>query len=387
MRLLVNALCVTNDSGRQVLCGLLGEYLRQTAEEHTLVLLLHPVNRDVADLLVEEMHEIKSVRVMTMVAPSWVRHWLVRALYERLALGRLAAKVRADKLLSFSGGWTPRIPCPQYTLALNPWAMVDAGVRSTAERFKAILQRRAYRQALKCADGIGYGSAYMRDCYRANAGGEHEKLGAIVYPALVRREIEAMDAIFRAPLERERDLILCVSRMAPHKDVETLVDAVYQVRTVLGFPARLRIVGGWSNRTYRESIESRIRDLALDGVVELTGHLPREPLRMAYRTAKVYCLLSRSESFGIPSIEAQRMGTPVVAASACAAPEVCGEGAWYVQAGDATGAAKRLYRLLTSEDAWKDLSEAARRNAVRFDYRMTVLPLLDMLGIKPKEFS
>lgn len=379
MKLLVNALSATNLSGRQVLVGHLAQLLARGGTDDRFILLRHEGNRDLEAMLVEELGQPPDARLRVVVAPPLTRHWLGRTLYERLALPRLAQRLSGDCYLTSSGAWTPGLPCPQVTLALNPWALTPGAARTFGERLKAALQRWAYRVAVWRAEGIGYGSAFMRDLYRANAGGRAERAGAIVYPALGAREAAALDALRSTDLPRELMRILCVSLMAPHKNIEALISALRLLRKERSLPARLRLVGGWPDTEYRRAIEARAAAEGVADAVEIAGHLPREALRKEYRAARVYALLSRSESFGIPSVEAQRVGTPVVAARECAAPEVCGEGGWYVAADDVAGAADRLARLLTQESEWAALSAAAVRNAMRFEYRLTSRPLLELL--------
>lgn len=379
MKLLVNALSATNLSGRQVLVGHLAQLLARADETDSFILLGHEGNRDLAEMLAEELGHPADSRLTTVIAPPLTRHWFGRTLYERLALPRLTRRLGADRCLTPSGAWTPGLPCPQVTLALNPWALTPGAPRTMSERLKAALQRRAYGIAVRRAEGIGYGSCFMRDLYRANAGGRIERAGAIVYPALSAREATALDALRAEDQLRDPLRILCVSLMAPHKNIEALISALRLLRRELRLPARLRLVGGWPDAKYRRVIE---RQTAAEGVadaVDFAGHLPREALRMEYRAARVYALLSRSESFGIPSVEAQRVGTPVVAARECAASEVCGEGGWYVAADDIAGAADCLHRLLTHESEWAALSAAAVRNAMRFEYRRTTQPLWELL--------
>ncbi len=379
MNLLVNALSATNHSGRQVIVGHLAQLLETAEPADRFVLLLHDGNRDIERALAEELGRAPGETLRMVAAPALTRRWFGRALYERLALPTLAARLVVDRCLSASGGWTPGLRCPQFTLALNPWALVPGGARTAFDRAKAALQRRTYRLAVLRSDGIGYGSEYMRTLYRANAGGRAERAGAIVYPALGAREAAALDAIRGSDLPRDPLGILCASLMAPHKNIETLIEALRLLHEDRCVPARLRLVGGWPDPAYRRAIERRAAESGVGEAVEIVGHLPREALRREYRTARVYALLSRSESFGIPSVEAQRAGTPVVAARECAAPEVCGDGGWYVAAGDAAGAADRLCRLLTDDAAWSALSAAAVRNAARFEYRLTSRPLIALL--------
>ncbi len=380
MNILIDALSCTNLSGRQVLCGLLTELLRGSRTDR-FILLLHPGNRDVVDRMAEAYGVLPLERLEVVFAPSCTAHWFGRALYERLGLPRVLSDRRSDVCLSLSGGWIPGLPCRQVTLALNPWALVHTGRRSPSQKLKAALQRRTYRQAVLRADGIGYGSGYMQGIYRANAGAV-ERAGAVVYPALSDGDIAEMEKVRQQDLPRDPHTILCVSLMTPHKDIGTLLEALHVLRGRHSVPACLRLVGGWSDEGYRAAIGQQVARLNLADAVRIEGHLPRPELLRAYRTARVYCLLSRSESFGIPAVEAQRMGTPVVAAGGCAAPEVCGEGGRYVDPGDPVAAADVLRRLLTDLEDWRQLSAAAEANARRFEYAVTVRPLVELLSDK-----
>jgi len=380
MHVMVHALSCTNLSGRQVLCGHLAELLNLNSSGVQFTLLLHKGNADIIALLEEERGAKMPDHLRVLMMPAWTHHWFGRAVFERLCLPKLVREKKIDVLLTLSGGYIPGLSCRQITLALNPWALLPEAIHGLLSRLKARLQRYAYKQAVFHADAIGYGSGFMRDIYRSNAG-RPEKKGAVVYPALGHRETAAMDAVIATSPPRENMTILCVSLMARHKDIATLIQAMNYLIKDHQCPARLKLVGGWADEGYRREIESLIRSSGLSSYVEILGHATREDLRKMYRKAKIYCLLSRSESFGIPSLEAQWMGTPVVAARGCAAPEVCGDGGLYVEPGDAREAARLLHLLITDEKKWSELSVAATRNARRFQYRETVKPLMNLLGL------
>ena len=59
----------------------------------------------------------------------------------------------------------------------------------------------------------------------------------------------------------------------------------------------------------------------------MLGHVPDEDLPDLYRAAAAFALPSLHEGFGIPVLEAMACGTPVLAASVYALPEVCGTAA------------------------------------------------------------
>ncbi len=380
MHLLVHALSCTNLSGRQVLCGHLTEMLRRADASHRFALLHHAGNVDLISMLEQAWGGPLPERLVVREASPSTAHWSGRVVHDQLSLPSLIRQLKVDAVLTLSGTYLRDLPCPQFTLALNPWAFVTCAHRTVSARLKAALQRHAYRRAVKRADGIGYGSAYMMDLYRKNAGAE-ERRGAVVYPAFGQTEIGEMEAVANSAIKRESCSVVCVSLMARHKNIETLLRVIKSVREQHDCPATLRLVGGWPDASYRTEIEAEIERLNLSGVVEITGHVSREVLLQSCARAKVYALLSRSESFCIPAVEAQWMGTPVVAATGCAAPEVCGEGGRYVAPADVEGASDALIKLLTDAEEWSRRSRLARENARRFQYAKTTPVLMELMGL------
>lgn len=380
MHVLLHALSCTNLSGRQVLCGHVVEMLRRAAPEHRFTLLHHAGNADLVAMLERAWGSALPERLAIRQASPSTEHWTGRVVHDRLSLPSLVRQLNVDAVLTLSGTYLRDLPCAQFTLALNPWAFVTSAHVRPSARIKAALQRHAYRQAVRHADGIGYGSRYMMQLYRGNAHAE-ERRGAVVYPAFGPAEIVEMDAVKNENAERDPFGLVCVSLMARHKNIETLLRAIATVRDQYDCPATLRLVGGWSDETYRDEMIALVASLKLNGIVEFTGHVERKVLLRSCARAKVYSLLSRSESFGIPAVEAQWMHTPVVAATGCAAPEVCGEGGLYVAPDDVDGAAQALASLLTQPDEWSRRSQLAGENARRFQYAHTTPVLMDLMGL------
>jgi len=85
--------------------------------------------------------------------------------------------------------------------------------------------------------------------------------------------------------------------------------------------------------------------------VEFCGHVRFSELLNHYATAKVYCLLSHCESFGIPAAKAQVFRNHVVLSDVCAIPEVGGDGGLYGPPNDAEKIAQNLFTLLSVDDA------------------------------------
>lgn len=221
-----------------------------------------------------------------------------------------------------------------------------------------------------------FNSEYMRKVYRQNAGLK-ERASEVVYQAL-DDETHAIAARMRTHVKRKPLQILCVSAMAAHKGVETVVSALSRLRNQHRIPARLILTGAWPDSEYQKKIQELIERLGLQDAVDIVGHVSRERLNKLYAESTVFCLMSQCESFGIPAVEAQAFGTPVVSSNCCAIPEVCGEGGYYPEPGNAEATADYLAQLLDDVSTWNQLSRKAVENASMYRWDVCSRGMLEM---------
>ncbi len=122
------------------------------------------------------------------------------------------------------------------------------------------------------------------------------------------------------PVTRDPALILTVTRLSAsdtYKGVDHLIQAMPLIRREHP-EARLRIVGKGNDRPRLEALAAR----HAPGAVEFAGYVPDAAMPGEYARAALFALPSRDEGFGLVYLEAFRQGTPCVAASAGAAPEL-----------------------------------------------------------------
>ena len=372
--LLVNALSVANPSGRHVLLGHLDRVAAALEGRVRLVVVCR-----------EDMEALRAElggRADWEFAPASTRGWFRRACWERATLARLARKHAAFATFTPSGIAAHGLDIPQIVFCQNPWALVSAA-RRRRDFFKAWLQRRAYRRAMRVADVLIFNSRYMQEAYRQNAGFA-EKRGLVVYQAAADATRARAAALSDVP--RKPGQILCVSVMAPHKNVETLIRAFRAVRAAHP-ESRLVLAGSWPDSAYARRIRALVDALGLRAAVEFAGFVPREQLDRLYAGSRVFCLMSRCESFGIPALEAQLFGTPVVSSAVCAIPEICGEGGLFRDPDDVDGIAAALRTLIEDEAEWRRRSVLARKNAERFSWGACSQPLVEIVAKIAGEFA
>ena len=149
-----------------------------------------------------------------------------------------------------------------------------------------------------------------------------------------------------------------------------------------------------------DALASQHRDLRLvhagpdgDASDDLTGAIDRSPhrdriLRLGWvddgaRTALIeqaaaVAYPSLYEGFGLVPLEAMSAGRPVVTTRAPAIPEVAGDAALYVEAGDADALASSLQRVLTDQELAADLGARGRARAANYTWERTADGLIDL---------
>jgi glycosyltransferase involved in cell wall biosynthesis len=145
----------------------------------------------------------------------------------------------------------------------------------------------------------------------------------------------------------EQPVVLFVGRLAPNKDLPTLLRAFQRAR--MDRPDLQLVVAGASDDVYAQEAQqcqALARQLGIDQQVHWPGPISEAEKAAWYRQANVLVLPSRHECFGLPPMEAAAAGIPVIASQAGALPETLGQAALTFRTGDADDLARQLRRVL-----------------------------------------
>ncbi|OGY27443.1 MAG: hypothetical protein A3F33_00580 [Candidatus Woykebacteria bacterium RIFCSPHIGHO2_12_FULL_43_10] len=122
---------------------------------------------------------------------------------------------------------------------------------------------------------------------------------------------------------KETSVVISVSRLVPHKNIDLLIKAV-GLLAKRDYAIRLAVVGPDGGEG--ERLKNLVQSLNLADKIIFLGGLSREKMIEALTGASVFCLPSSSESFGIAYIDALAARVPVVATNLCATPEIIKDG-------------------------------------------------------------
>ncbi len=148
---------------------------------------------------------------------------------------------------------------------------------------------------------------------------------------------------------------LFVSRVAPHKNLDVLLDALNIARR--GDPSiRVVLAGG------------RHEDRGDDAVI-VPGYVDDERLLELYRGAVAVVMPSLMEGFGLPPLEGMALGTPAITSNAAALVEVTGDAALHVDARSPEQLAEAMLRLVRDRGLRDELGRRGREHAKAFTWR------------------
>ena len=170
----------------------------------------------------------------------------------------------------------------------------------------------------------------------------------------------------KIPSSRKDCMVFFLSRIVFKKGVHILVKAFHKVKARLS-EAKL-VIAGPEDPKYKKRLLSLVKELRLDGAVEFVGPVSEEEKLKLMASAKVFCLPTLADYHPLVLLEAQALGTPVVATRVGAVPEIVldRETGFLVEPNNLYELAKAIIKLIEDKELWKGFSTKAREWAKNF---------------------
>lgn len=171
--------------------------------------------------------------------------------------------------------------------------------------------------------------------------------------------------------KRSPPYFLAVASQQYHKNFEGLIEAFISLPEQMREMVRLKIVG--SRHKNYQGADSILSSVAAAKNVEFLGRVDDEALSALYRGAAAFVFPSFYEGFGIPPIEAQASGCPVIASSAGAMPEVLQDSVIYFDPYDRNSLVDALRFVIENPFARENYVAAGYKNITRFSWEKSAL--------------
>ena len=173
-----------------------------------------------------------------------------------------------------------------------------------------------------------------------------------------------------------KPFLLFLGTLEPRKNVPAILKAYADLPNRRDFNLVLAGKRGW----LFEEIFRTVADLGLEGDVIFTGYVPEEDRPKLMSAAEVFVFPSFFEGFGMPVVEAQACGTPVVTSNTTSLPEVAGEGGLLVDPRDVGAIGGAIARILSSPSLREDLVGKGLKNSRRFRWEDSGKKLIEIFN-------
>ncbi len=230
-----------------------------------------------------------------------------------------------------------------YTTAFNTW-------------YRALFRRRARR-----GDRLITVSRHARDRLAHWLAVPADRIAVVPNGSDHLDGIEADDAWLRDQGLLGRPFLLAIFSTNSNKNLPRLLQAYASLPP--GERVPLVLAGGRAGAGFQAGAALSLPE----GVLRLPSP-PDAVLKAVYGQATALLLPSLYEGFGLPAVEAMRLGCPVLAAEAGALPEVCGDAALYVDPQSTASMVAGIRRMLAEPALRARLAAAGRAQAGRYTW-------------------
>lgn len=179
------------------------------------------------------------------------------------------------------------------------------------------------------------------------------------FKVLSKKELEITIKKFNL----EIPFIFYCGSLSPRKNILRALKAFNKIKDKV--PHKIYLAGGqsWNDSEVLEYIDKNLNNRVIK-----VGYLSEEELVHFYNISDLYIYPSIYEGFGLPILEAQSCGCPVLTSNLTSCPEVAGDGAVIVEAYDIGDIKKKMYKILTDKNYKKKIIEKGYENVKKFSW-------------------
>ncbi len=170
---------------------------------------------------------------------------------------------------------------------------------------------------------------------------------------------------------------LFIGRLENRKNIVGMIRAFRILKERYNLPHKLVLAGkfGYGEKEIHEELRA---GKYIEDIVFL-GFISDEEKRTIIEKAEVFLFPTFYEGFGLPILEAQALGVPVVASNTSSLPEVGGESVSYCDPSEPISIAEAIMSIIGDEARKKDLIEKGLENVKRFSWDVCASEIANIL--------
>ncbi|RPE08356.1 glycosyltransferase family 1 protein [Chitinophaga lutea] len=357
----------TKKHGVEIVALELIKHLQQTDKKNEYFIF---VKQDADDACIRETENFRIIKLPSAPYPIW-EQWL---------LPRAIKKYKLD-VLHCTANTAPLFPGVRTVITLHDVIFLESvSFKGTAYQNFGNLYRRA----------VVPRAARGRELVTVSGYEQHNIAKALNIPAsavkVVHNGVSGMFAPRTDPrqLAQIRDkyalpekFVLFFANPAPKKNTPNVLAAfAWYCRNHPDSSIKLVITD--SSKTY---IRQQISELKAEDILprlQIMDYIAYNDLPFVYSLATLYLYPSLRESFGLPLLEAQACGTPVITSNISCMPEIAGEAAIFVDPYNPVSIGEAITEALHNKDAVAGLYEKGINNARLYSWEAAAQKMCDI---------
>lgn len=174
--------------------------------------------------------------------------------------------------------------------------------------------------------------------------------------------------------------ILFLSTLKPSKNIEGLIQAFAMLNAKCQMLDRIKLVIAGKKGWLYDSIFEKVKKLNLQDKIIFTDYVSEEDKPSLIAGAKVFCLPSFHEGFGLDVLNAMACGIPAIISNKGSLPEVAGNAGVYVDPNSPKNIAEGLSKVLSMDNIeYNKLVTKGLEQVKKFSWEKTVLKTIGAL--------
>jgi glycosyltransferase involved in cell wall biosynthesis len=175
--------------------------------------------------------------------------------------------------------------------------------------------------------------------------------------------------------QKQNPYILFIGRLERKKNIEGILEAYKMLKQKYRISHSL-VLAGAPGYGY-DVLKSKIKNPKLK-IIE-TGYVNENKKWQLLYGADAFVLPSFYEGFGMPILEAQAAGCPVITSNVSSMPEVAGEGAVLVEPKNIEEICEAMYKVINDKELRNDLIDKGYENIKKFSWQKCAEATLKVL--------
>lgn len=171
--------------------------------------------------------------------------------------------------------------------------------------------------------------------------------------------------------------LLFIGRIEERKNIAGIIKAFEILKEKYKIPHKL-ILAGKGGYGY-EKIKMQIENSKQKKDVIFTGYISEEKKHELLKSAEVFLFPTFYEGFGLPILEAQAAGAPVVASNNSSIPEVAGDSAILVNPKKSEEIAEAVWKIINDRNLRQDLIRKGLENVQKFSWEKCAEKIIKIL--------